>query len=262
MKFRATASLKFIVPYLLFMIAGSVPLPAQVKVKTFNIRCNIVSDDGEPIPDVAIKGDVNSQKELGSGLYSVTVWDAGPGLCCVLRFSRDGYQPVTKAIGPNTEAFDVVLKRGDTKWMPPEYFPGALENPVGDRMKLSVPANTAVTSFHDDYWTVTVSYPRWTLLEQAMRGVENDEQMQIVSGALWGGSIPRPDLLASSVVTIDRDMMCGNAEGSDIRGQTRDGKKWRCLWIFNETIRYKGASPEAATFFDSIISSLRCDPNR
>jgi hypothetical protein len=258
-----TVSLKFIVLNVLLIISSLETLSAQVKLKTLNIRCNIVSDSGEPLSDVAITGSVTAQTKVSTGIYALSIWDKAPALCCVLRFSHNGYQPVTKAINAKTETLDVVLKRAHTKWIPPDYSRGNLENPVGNRMKISIPAQADVRHDHDaDVSTLIITYPRWTPLEQATRGIENDEQMKVISGALLGFSMPSPDQLASSLETIDRDLVCGDAEGSDIRGQTKDGKMWRSLWIFNETIRYKSASPEAADFFDSIISTLHCDRNR
>jgi hypothetical protein len=258
-----TASLKFIVLNVLLIISSLEALSAQVKLKTFSIRCNIVSDSGEPLSDVAITGNVTVQTKVSTGIYALSIWDKEPSLCCVLRFSHDGYQPVTKAINAKTETLDVVLKRAHTKWIPPDYSPGDLDNPVGSRMKISIPTEADVRHHQDvDVSTLIITYPRWTPLQQATRGIENDEQMKLISGALLGFSMPSPDQLASSLETIDRDLVCGDAEGSDIRGQTKDGKMWRSLWIFNETIRYKGASPEAADFFDSIISTLHCDRNR
>jgi hypothetical protein len=258
-----TASLKLIVLNALLIISSLETLSAQVKPKTFSIRCNIVSDSGEPLPDVAITGNVTAQTKVSTGIYDLSILDKAPTLCCVLRFSHDGYQPVTKAINAKMETLDVVMKRAHTKWIPPDYSRGDLDNPVGGRMKISIPTQADVRHNHsDDVSTIIITYPRWTPLEQATRGIENDEQMKIISGALWESSMPSPDQLASSVETIDRDLVCGDAEGSDIRGQTKNGKMWRSLWIFNETIRYTSVSPEAADFFDTIISTLHCDRNR
>jgi hypothetical protein len=85
--------------------------------------------------------------------------------------------------------------------------------------------------------------------------------MGINGGGNYSSGLPYAVMLSPTDV-IERDMACG-PNGYDVRGRTKDGKKWRETGLgergFGESIGYSNASEQTAEFFDSVIDGLHCD---
>jgi len=208
----------------------------------------VSAENGRRLPGVIVRGPQTVDCRTDeNGRFSMRV-PSDPVFCCVVQFRQKGYRTVTKAIDPQIGTLDVVLKPGESLWIPRTWDPSDSKR-IGITMRLAVPKGATIKRGHDvDYWTVSVGFgPK-----------KNREWMQIGGGPTWSLGLPSKGDMASSIEIAERDMGCW--DGIDIRGRSNDGRRWRFTGMWGETIRYNGVSEKAAMFFDSIIDGLCCDP--
>jgi hypothetical protein len=204
----------------------------------------VVSETGEPLSGVSVgpgtRTDIEGMfvVEYPSGIYRDTI-----------RFSLAGYHPLTKVINEQTTQLNVVLQIGDNTWTPPKCSSSTGSKTLGSTIKISIPEKTPITHRDDDDYTY----------DRIFFGPEgNQEEMSFAMGGTWGPPWPSRDQLLSSSSIQERDMSC-SFTGADYQGRDKSGLKWRVTGVFNEVIKYRGVSDNAAEFFDAIINSLCCN---
>ena len=209
----------------------------------------VTSQGGEPLAGVTVRSDYGDTKTDEQGRYSIQ--HPNKNLIWVVQFRAEGYDTLTKAVQKNMHEVNVTLRSGGSTWTPPAWNPTD-SNRIGGKMKFLIPRGTEIKyGPNSDAWHIGIGYgPR-----------HNREWMGINGGGNYSNGLPYIVMLYPTVV-MERDMACG-PYGYDIRGQTKDGKKWRDTGMgqkgFGESIGYTNASEQAAEFFDSIIDGLQCD---
>jgi hypothetical protein len=114
-------------------------------------------------------------------------------------------------------------------------------------MKFLPPKSATVLNLpNDDCVRIIIGYG----LEQ------NREWMVLGSGATWSLGVPKRALLAFSTQIQEREL---KPYWTDYSGLDANGKKWRFVGSFSETITYENVSENAAQFFDSIIDGMCWD---
>ena len=95
------------------------------------------------------------------------------------------------------------------------------------------------------------------------------ESLRFGTSPSWGSGVPSPDLISDAIETKVREVFVEGEEDPgwrrllDVQGLHKDGKHWRWVGDFDETIDYTGASARAAKHFDRILSTLcYADPTR
>ncbi len=224
-------------------------IPALLCQSKLNELAGVVtSQSGEPLAGVIIRADAKDYKTDESGHYRVQLPSGSIDFCCVVQFRREGYKTLTKAVDPATGVLDITLQSGESKWTPPEWNPSDSKR-IGAQMRFLTPRGAKVTRGSDvDYWEIAVGFG----------SSKNREWMRIGGGANWSSGLPLISDMASVIDISERDMVCG-INGIDIRGHTKDDKRWRFTGMWGETVTYRDASEEAAKFFDAIIDGLSCD---
>ena len=221
-------------------------LPCQNKSNT--LTGVITSPTGEPLPGVTVRAAEKYCETDEKGRYRIQLPSTSTDFCCVLQFKKQGYRTLTKAADPVSGVLDIILQTGESKWAPPDWNPSVPKR-VGAQMRFLVPKGTKVKRGRDvDYWTIAVGFGSH----------KNLEWMQLGGGPTWSSGLPLKSDMTSLVEISERDMVCG-IYGIDIRGRTKEGKRWRFVGTWGETATYRDASEQAARFFDSIIDGMRCD---
>jgi len=160
----------------------------------------------------------------------------------LIRFSKTGYRPVTKRT--RVDGLDVVLQTSnDSTWAPPACSPQRPRR-FGQIMMFTAPTGVRVQTTTDvDYRTAVVQF----------RG----SALEFGTGPHWTFGLPLVQLLDAMVLVDERDVRTPwDDPGAEYRGVSADGKHWRGVYLFGESISYDGADAIAAKYFDSIIDSL------
>ncbi len=217
--------------------------------KWTNLTGVVRSQAGEPLAGVTIwGGQKDYQTTNENGEYNIRLPSSSASFCCVLQFRRDGYKTLTRAVDPAAGVLNITLQPGKSKWIPPDWSPSDSKR-IGATMRFLIPKGAKLKRGRDvDYWTIAVGFGSG----------KNQEWMQIGGGSSWSLGLPLVSDMTSVAEVSERDMICGPS-GIDIRGHTKDGKRWRFAGMWGETVTYRNASEQAARFFDSIIDGLHCD---
>ncbi len=208
----------------------------------------ITSPTGEPLPGVTVRAAQTYCETDEKGRFRIQLPSDSIKFCCVLQFKKKGYRTLTKVVDPASGTLDIMLQPGEQKWVPPDWNPSDSRR-VGAQMRFLVPKGAKVKRGRDvDYWTIAVGFGSG----------KNREWMEIGGGPTWSSGLPIVSDMTSLIEVSERDMVCG-IYGIDIRGRTRNGKRWRFAGTWGETVTYRDASEQAARFFDSIIDGMHCD---
>jgi hypothetical protein len=211
---------------------------------------SVRSQNGEPLAGVTVRSDCGDTKTDEQGRYSIQP-SRNPCRARIVQFRAEGFSTLTKAVQENTGEIDGMLRPGVSAWIPPTWDP-ADSIRVGGKMKFLIPKSAKIKyGPPSDAWHIGIGYG-----SRSKR-----EWMGINGGGNYSSGLPYAVILHPTEI-IERDMTCG-PNGYDIRGQTKDGKRWRDAGMglrgFGESIGYSNASEKAAEFFDSIIDGLQCD---
>jgi len=234
---------------LLSIFCVAIPLLAEEPVAG-----TVRSASGKPLAEVLVCASTWwCTKTDSEGRYSLDVQ------CCgrVLRFSRDGYRPVLKAVGSASSGVDVVLSESNqTAWIIP-VCPGR-DSQIGFQFKVVVPKGTRA---------IATTEAANSILKVRFGPEGSKDWLTIGTGPTWSGGLPSKDELDSLVEIVDRDLRLPSTynkrdpeglsvDGVDIRARLKNGNNWRLTGHAFETLSYVNVSDEAARFFDAIIATL------
>jgi hypothetical protein len=209
----------------------------------------VKSGSGRPIPDVLVCArSYECLKTDSEGHYDLAKISKR---AYMLRFSKEGYKPLIKALEGATSSLETTLVEGDsTLWNIPACKDKRKRE--GYSIKVTVPKGTEVAKGRDiDYTTINFRFGR------------TKQWMQVGTGMNWSSGMPFKDDVDNSVEISDRDIRFPRAsfenmiylDGIDIHGRLKDGTRWRYTGYAFETLSYRNVSEAAAKFFDSIIDS-------
>ncbi len=158
----------------------------------------------------------------------------------VVRFSKDGYEPVTTTVSGATSTI-VLRPTHERPWAPP-VCSQANARRFGNVMQFIVPRPTNVKEIVDvDYRLTEIRY----------RGTS----LTFGTGPLLSWGLPSKDVLRS--IIHERDVRIPwDGEAAEYRGRNFDGTFWRGILMFGESIAYAQADEKAAKYFDGIIDTL------
>lgn len=160
----------------------------------------------------------------------------------LIRFSKPGYRSITK---PATAGgLTIVLQPGsDAIWAPPTCSLTRARR-FGETMLFTAPAGVRLHHATDvDYRTVSVLF--------------RSSALEFGTGPHWTYGLPVAPVLAAMVVTHERDVRTPWGDpGAEYRGVRANGKHWRTVVLFGQSISYDDADAIAARYFDGIIDSL------
>ena len=208
------------------------------------LRGRVSEPAGTALAGVTIVSDADYLKSDPDGLFVIS------GKSKVIRFSKDGYRPVTKTLVELTRDSEVRLIR-DARglWKPPLCLAPRQDPTIsGLHLRFLVPRGTQVRRGSDvDYSTNVVCRGRQCL--------------QHGWGPLWSfGLLPFTDEVLAGLREIqERDvynLQSPELPGVDYRGVHGDGTYMRWVGFFGETISYDHASKESAQLFDALIDSM------
>lgn len=118
---------------------------------------------------------------------------------------------------------------------------------VGETLKLSLTEKTILKSGKDiDYVQYWVGFGE----------KKNRVWMTGMYGPQATDGNPNKGWLAASTGITRRTWKSGEIEGVDIKGKLSNGNLWRFVGRYGEFVEYYDVSPEAAGFFDNIISGM------
>jgi hypothetical protein len=167
-----------------------------------------------------------------------------PRLRPAIRFTLDGYRPLTKVI-PDSEDLVVVLRKDDgPTWTPDEcdakpasfrWFSMGFVLPKG--AKLKHPSDF-------DSWHSSIAFQKSSLMFGA--------------GLTWSGGHPSWSSFYENLAQLsERDV--GSKDGrsfAEYKGVRANGTYFRWIGAFGVTVTYDDATKQAADYFDQILDSL------
>lgn len=200
------------------------------------VEGRVVDSDGAPIADVRVFSPPWDELR--------TAADGKFGLqrpAALVRFSKRGYQPLT--LVSRSLPSPLVLRRSEfPAWAP--GFCATTERRVGEAMLFALPTDVRSREARDvDYRTVAVQAHGTTLVFGA--------------GPHWSYGLPAASTLEGTIELRERDVLTPSGDiAAEYRGQRANGRYWRNLVQFGESVGYDEATLEAAQYFDAIIDSL------
>jgi hypothetical protein len=226
------------------LIVGSLVLGAVVYGQ---VRVRVVGEDGAGLAGVRVFSETDYGRSDEGGYFNLDT------RARVIRFSKDGYRPLTKFFSDVQSANQVRLTRdAQGLWKPPLCSPIKNNSTVSGRhMQFLVPSGARVQKAKDtDYSTNSVCRGR--------------ECVEHGWGPLWGGGMPPfpEEFLAGWREMTERDVYDyddPDVPGVEYRGIRRDGTFVRFVGIIGvtgETIAYDRATAESARLFDRLIDSF------
>jgi hypothetical protein len=160
----------------------------------------------------------------------------------LIRFSKAGYRPITKKA--RADRLDIVMQPGaDSAWTPPACSPKGVRR-FGETMMFAAPLGVRLQTTTDvDYRTVRI--------------LNRGSTLEFGTGPHWTYGLPVAQVLEAMVLVDERDVRTPWGDpGAEYRGVRADGKHWRAVYLFGQSIGYDGADAIAAKYFDGIIDSL------
>jgi hypothetical protein len=213
------------------------PLYAQV-------RGRVAEFSGSALGGVTIRSEADYLMSTPVGNFTVS------GRSKVIRFSKDGYRPVTKFLAELAQGSEVKLIRdANGLWKPP-LCPSLGKDPVmsGWNMRFVLPKGLQTRKGSDiDYSTNLVCREKQCL--------------QHGWGPLWSSGMPAfpEEFLAGLNGMKERDVYNFQAPefpGVEYRGIRTNGTYVRHVGFLGETISYDHANKETAEMFDVLIDTF------
>jgi hypothetical protein len=237
----------------IFLFAQFVAASNQERRESiWELNGKVTSEAGKPLEGVLINnGDIRTDE---NGCYRIP-YSSFPRTGLIVRFRLPGYHTISKAvISSDIHQLDVVMKMGSNIWKP-ELCNASEDRKsrVGWHMKVSIPDGTKIERNSDiDSDSISIIY-------LSPKGYES---MLIGTGPLWGGGVPPIHFFISHKEIQERELLAGERSAIDFRVIDMDGRGWREIGFFTESISYSNVSGQAAAFFDSIIDTMCWDPLR
>ena len=160
----------------------------------------------------------------------------------LIRFSKAGYRPVTKPTP--TGKLEIVLQAtSDSVWSPPACSPNSVRR-FGEIMMFTAPPGARLHTTSDvDYRSVAV--------------LSRGSALEFGTGPHGTYGLPVVRILEAMMLVQERDVQTPWGDpGAEYRGIRANGKHWRAVYLFGESISYDDADAIAAKYFDGIIDSL------
>jgi hypothetical protein len=160
----------------------------------------------------------------------------------LIRFSKAGYRPVTKPTP--ADRLDIVLQpTNDPVWAPPACSSNSVRR-FGETMMFTAPPGVRLHSTSDvDYRTVAV--------------LSRGSGLEFGTGPHWTYGQPVVQIFDAMMLVQERDVRTPWGDpGAEYRGIRANGKYWRAVYLFGQSISYDDADAIAAEYFDGIIDSL------
>jgi hypothetical protein len=211
---------------------------------TENLSGRVVGEDGNPITGVtlAAQGTRSTATTDAEGRFTITLTKFSVlGEWSTVRFSRDGYRPVTKLL-TTADPVIILLKSDDSSWKVPSCTDKI--RLVGFMMGFALPKDAKTRSGRDiDYFIDTVVYKK--------------SRMSLGFGFNWSSGFPFPSQLHEMRTMSERDIVFeDDIRGVEYRGIRTNGTYYRFIGKAGETIEYDRAPKEAADYFNSILDNL------
>ena len=115
-------------------------------------------------------------------------------------------------------------------------------------VEFSIPWRAKVQRMTDDDYYI--DYVRY-------RTGGQEYSLRMMTGPLAGGETPI-ELGDTSIIWTKSKWSCKYASGSDWKGVSADGRRWRHRGIPFGSASYRGAPEKAAKYFDKILESMCC----
>lgn len=160
----------------------------------------------------------------------------------LIRFSKAGYRPVTKPT--RADRLEIVLQAtSDSVWSPPACSPNSVRR-FGETMMFTAPPGARLHTTSDvDYRTVAV--------------LSRGSALEFGTGPHWTYGLPVVQIFEAMMLVQERDVQTPWGDpGAEYRGIRANGKHWRAVYLFGQSISYDDADAIAAKYFDGIIDSL------
>jgi hypothetical protein len=206
----------------------------------------VVDSNGQPIPGVTANALMGDAAVTGAdGRFELK--DPWP----TIRFTADGYRPLTRSTDGVRATPTIVLERASTPPIVLPWCPPYLSAPgVGD-LRVPTFSGTRPSRGEDiDYQTEAWSAKRTWLVHGW--------------GPMWSGGLPSQQDLDSLSRIEERDVRRPTPDAgdhlagtiADVRGIHPDGRRYRFVGKMLETFEYRHASPEAAAIFDRMLDAM------
>jgi hypothetical protein len=210
---------------------------------TENLSGRVVGEDGNPVSGVSVSVQGNQSVTTDeSGRFTIALTKFSVlGEWSTVRFSHDGYHPVTKLL-TTPDPVIVLTKADDSAWT----IPSCTGTPSmrGFLMGFFLPKGDNLRSGRDiDYSIQTVPFQKYG--------------MRLGFGLTWSAGFPFPSQLLNMRTMSERDLIFQkNIRGVEYRGIRTDGSYYRFIGKVGETIEYDRVPKEAASYFDNILDTL------
>jgi hypothetical protein len=167
----------------------------------------------------------------------------------VAYFQKKGFRPEIRVL-PETEhsvAVKLLPFKADSTVL---QCTESQKSKFRDGMGLAIDAPNNINSVHhsgDDTWDDVFFHPQ-----------HPKESLLLWSGPLIGGNNLIPEDLLRDAREFNQKVLVnegGNEIGFDIRGISKDRKRWRYMGLQYDLLRYQGVSNEAAAYLDPIVDS-------
>jgi len=204
------------------------------------IHGRVVSVDGVALPGVSVFSPPTDKTSTGpDGSFVLTK----PGE--VIRFSLQGYRPVTKTRDQlNLDSRIVLHKDQHAVWSPPACGTSA-PSIRGEFMGFSIPPDAKVErNVYDDYTTISIQYKQY--------------EMRLGWGPAYSWGLPTLASYYDGLVQLeerDIDHLPGTIN-TEYRGVRSNGTYWRWVGRIGESVSYDQVDKEAVAYYDRIIDSL------
>jgi hypothetical protein len=224
--------------------------PALLLPAATHVRGQVVGEDGEPVAKVRLyhinqSGDIVSDS---NGRFDFMT--SAPSFVA----QRPGFQSVLVHTRHSSELHIVLSKS-----LHPD-FPVCPNADLSDRVSgwrgvFQIPKGDSVEATHEvldvDYWSRKITVKTSSSVGQAVQG----------RGPMWGGGDPEDELVWRSnrynEVTYD---LAGRLL-TDARGSLPNGKCWRTVGVFSESVGYSDVNCELVQPLDLLLDGLCAVPN-
>lgn len=211
------------------------------------IAGRVVAESGEPLAGVRVLNVYLGEAMTSEGgqfqIESKSALPAGRTIEQVLRFTRAGYGPTTRVVTAGVPVEVILQKAVSAAWTPP-LCSSTKDLMVGELMAFTLPKGAKVVRGRDiDYSIVGVEF--------------KGSAVHLGWGPNWSWGLPSPAFFKGISKVDERDLeFHPDVPIAEYKGIRSNGKYFRRIGMFGETIEYEDASKEAAAFFDTIIDSL------
>ena len=164
----------------------------------------------------------------------------------LVRFSKQGFRPRT--VPRSAATGEIVLIPDERALWTPAFCPEDNTPRFGGLMLFGVPRGARLSKATGEHDEVTVLRHGAASLVSGI-------------GPHWTYGLPVPTVLAEMTAIRERSVVTPQGlEGAEYRGTRRNGRRWRSILFFGESVGYDRASAAEAAYFDRILDGLCVRP--